>query len=226
MSINGRTGAKKINFNKTARALQFLLWHDFGVVTTNFYEDYPTIEFSSAAQHTTGVVSGFFQLLGWGHAAIGKKATPFATMFAALGVKYDLSNIQKLPFKVRNKPDRLLRIERMIQQASQSEKLGTSTAASIHGLLNFASSYALGKALQPATGLSRPPGAFSDLYAHALAILKSLQPRVVSAHDVQTPVTTYTDGAFGGDLADWGSILIDPVDRGKLPPSSLAPSCW
>ena len=27
-----------------ARAHQFLLWQDFGVVTTNFYDDYPTCD--------------------------------------------------------------------------------------------------------------------------------------------------------------------------------------
>ena len=35
--------ASVYSFNKTARALQFLLWQDFGVVTTIFYDDYPTL---------------------------------------------------------------------------------------------------------------------------------------------------------------------------------------
>lgn len=40
-------------FNKAARTLQFLFWEDFGVVTTNFYDDYPTSEFAMAAENTT-----------------------------------------------------------------------------------------------------------------------------------------------------------------------------
>ena len=46
-----------------ARALQFLLWEDFGVVTTNFYDDYPTLELAGAAENTTQVVSGFVPAL-------------------------------------------------------------------------------------------------------------------------------------------------------------------
>ena len=51
------------------------------MVTTNFYDDYPTLEFAMAAENTTQVVSGFFQLLGWRHAVSGKKAKPFALGF-------------------------------------------------------------------------------------------------------------------------------------------------
>ena len=45
-----------------------------------------TTPLATAAENTTQVVSGFFQLLGWRHAVTGKKAKPFAGIFAALGV--------------------------------------------------------------------------------------------------------------------------------------------
>ena len=137
--------ASVYSFNKTARALQFLLWEDFGVVTTPFYDDYPTLEFAMAAENTTQVVSGFFQLLGWRHAVSGKKAKPFASTFAALGVEYDLANLTNAFFTVGNKPERLLRIERLIDRAAQEGKVTSSAAASIHGLLNFASGSHLAK---------------------------------------------------------------------------------
>ena len=198
--------ASVYSFNKTARALQFLLWEDFGVVTTNFYDDYPTLEFAMAAENTTQVVSGFFQLLGWRHAVTGKKAKPFASTFAALGVEYDLANLPNAFFTVRNKPERLLRIERLI------------------GLLNFASGFALGKALQPAaqgfsslaTGVELQPAVFADLCEHALTILRSLRPRKVATSDDPLPIIVYTDGAFGEDLADWGAILIDPATQTRV----------
>ena len=80
----------------------------------------------------------------------------------------------------------------------------------VHGLLNFASGFALGKALQPsaqgfsslASGLELRLTAFADFYEHALMVLKSLQPRRIATADETLPVIIYTDGAFGEDLAD------------------------
>ena len=209
--------ASVYSFNKMARALQFLLWEDFGVVTTNFYDDYPTLELAGAAENTTQVVSGFFQLLGWRHAVTGKKAKPFASTFAALGVEYNLANLHGSFFTVGNKPERLQRIGRLIQQVAQEKAVTSSTAASLHGLLNFASGFALGKALQPAAqgfsslamGANLPPQVLADLCQHALTVLRSLQPRKVATSDEPHPIIIYTDGAFGEDLADWGAIVLD-----------------
>jgi len=103
-----------------------------------------------AAENTTQVVRGFFQLLGWRHAVTGKKAKPFSPTFAALGVEYNLTGIHDSFFTVGNKPERLARMERMTQQVAQEGHVSSAAAASIHGLLNFASGFALGKALQPA----------------------------------------------------------------------------
>ena len=64
-------------FNKSARALQHLMLVDFSVVMTNYFDDYPTLEWETAGSITTGLVSQFFQLLGWRHAVAGKKAKPF-----------------------------------------------------------------------------------------------------------------------------------------------------
>eukprot|EP00435_Cladocopium_sp_Y103_P062657 s123_g24.t1 len=216
--------ASVFSFNKMARALQFLLWRDFGVVTTNFYDDYPTVEFDSAAEFTTCVVSSFLQMLGWKHAVSGKKAKPFAECFSALGVEYNLSNIHAGSFTIGNKPERLQRIQRMIEQVYADQRLTTSTAASIHGLLNFASSFALGKALQPAaqgfstlaTGVTLPSRVLCELCEHALAVLQSLQPRTVAASAEVAPILIYTDGAFDGDLADWGALLLDPLTGMRL----------
>ena len=122
----------------------------------------------------------------------------------------------------------------MIQQAACDGKVSCTVAASVHGRLNFASGFALGKALQPsaqgfsslASGLELRPTAFADLCEHAFTVLKSLQPRRIATADETLPMIIYTDGAFGEDLADyadWGAILFDPVTHtracyaGKVP---------
>eukprot|EP00435_Cladocopium_sp_Y103_P018632 s3736_g4.t1 len=220
------------SFNKAARALQFLLWRDFQIVTTNFYDDYPTIDFAMSAEATTSVVSGFFQLLGWRHAVSGKKAKPFSTTFTALGVEYNLHGIHAGSFTIGNKPERLVRIKRLVEQVEQDKKISQSLAASIPGLLNFASGFALGRCLQPAaqgfstlsTGISLTPKGLSDLCEHTMKVLDAMRPRQVSANDTQVPVIIYTDGAYDGDLADWGAILLDPLTGARLCYSGRVPS--
>ena len=215
-----------------ARALQFLLREDFGVLTTNFYDDYPTLEFAMAAENTTQVVCGFFQLLGWRHAVTGKKAKPFSPTFAALGVEYNLAGIHSSFFTVGNKPERLARMERMVQQVAQEGHVSSATAASIHGLLNFASGFALGKALQPAAqgfstlamGVTLQPATLAGLCEHTAMVLKSLQPRKVSSADILQPIIIYTDGAFGDGLADWGAILLDVATGTRTCYSGTVPS--
>ena len=224
--------ASVYSLNKMARALQFLLWEDFGVLTTNFYDDYPTLEFAMAAENTTQVVCGFFQLLGWRHAVTGKKAKPFSPTFAALGVEYNLTGIHGSFFTVGNKPERLARMERMVQQVAQEGRVSSAAAASIHGLLNFASGFALGKALQPAAqgfstlamGVTLQPATLASLCEHTLMVLKSLQPRKVSSADILQPIIIYTDGAFGDGLADWGAILLDVATGTRTCYSGIVPS--
>ena len=79
-------------------------WRIFSIVTTNYFDDFPTVDLATGGDVTTGVVSQFFQLLGWRHAVSGKKAKPFESSFAALGVEYNLAQLTSGKFTVGNKP--------------------------------------------------------------------------------------------------------------------------
>lgn len=211
-------------FNKSAKALQHLLLVDFSVVTTNYFDDFPTLEFESAGDLTTKTVSQFFQLLGWRHAVTGKKAMPFSSTFGALGVEYNLQNVQRGSFTVGNKADRLTRISRMVAKVADDGRVSQADAASIHGLLNFASGFTVGKALQISaqgfsvlsSGVAMSSKALQDLCEHTQVILESLGPREVSTAMRTTPVLIYTDGAFEGTTASWGAIVLDPETNLRL----------
>ena len=211
-------------FNKSARALQHLLLEDFSVVTTNYFDDFPTLELRSAGDITTGVVSQFFQLIGWRHAVTGKKAKPFSSTFGALGVNYALASLHEGRFSIGNKPDRLARIGRMVSQVSEDGRVAQTVAASIHGLLNFASGFTLGKALQTsahgfsmlASGTALDKRSIRALCEHTLIVLETLEPREVALPLQSVPVVIYTDGAFEGTNATWGAIVIDPVSKTSL----------
>ena len=93
-------------------------------------------------------MSQFFQITGRRHAVSGKKAKPFSSTFGGLGVDYGLGTLHRWAFYLGNKQDRLSRIGRLVSQVSEAGWVSPKNAASIHGLLSFASGFALGKALQ------------------------------------------------------------------------------
>ena len=127
-------------------------------------------------------------------------------------------------FTVGNKQDRLARIGKIVSQVSGVEGVSPSTAASIHGLLNFASGFTLGKALQTSahgfsmlsSGIALEKHAARALCEHTLIILETLEPREVALPVQSVPVIIYTDGAFGGTNATWGAIVIDPLTGVRL----------
>ena len=218
-------------FNKLAKALQFLLLCDFGVLALNFYDDYPTVDFSSVADNTTDVVSQFLRLMGWRHAVSGKKATPFSETFTALGVNFHLSKLFEGTLTIGNKPERLTRIAKMVKGVLDAGKLEQQLAASIHGLLNFATGFTLGKALQPAAARfsqaassTLSAGDVKLLGLHTLEVLQIIQPRNISLADVETPILVYTDGAYESGKGTWGAIILDPVSGLRLCFEGVVPS--
>ena len=218
-------------FNKSAKALQHLLLEDFAIVATNYFDDFPTLEIGGSGGITTGIVSNF-QLLGWKHAVEGKKAKPFAHTFAALGVEYNLQRLHEGSFTIGNKQERLERLSRMISKVQSEGVVNLSTAASIHGLLNFASGFTLGKALhmsahgfsQIAAGHSLSRLALRDLCEHSLIILRSLTPREITLPVERRPIVVYTDGAFERTKDTWRAILIDPITGTRLCFAGVVPA--
>lgn len=130
-----------------------------------------------------------------------------------------LASLHAGKLTVGNKQDRLARIGKMVSQVSDVGGVSPSTAASIHGLLNFASGFTLGNALQTSahgfsmlsSGIALEKHAVRALCEHTLIILETLEPREVALPVQSVPVIIYADGAFEGTNATWGAIVIDPL---------------
>ena len=107
-----------------------------------------------------------------------------------------LASLHAGKLTVGNKQDRLARIGKMVSQVSDVGGVSPSTAASIHGLLNFASGFTLGNALQTSahgfsmlsSGIALEKHAVRALCEHTLIILETLEPREVALPVQSVPV--------------------------------------
>ena len=106
-------------------------------------------------------------------------------------------------------------------------KVLQSTAASLHGLLNFASGFTLGKSLQMAahgfsllaSGFNLPAESLRDLCNHSLIILKTLH---AEKHRVAVEVWTLVGATW-----HWSDLtFIEPsvveLDYGKVSASDIS----
>ena len=78
-------------------------------------------------EHTTKILNGFFDVLGWRHAVTGKKATDFAAELQALAVQYNLEHLWDGRLEVQNKPSRIDRIRSLngeFREAGKTAKGG------------------------------------------------------------------------------------------------------
>ena len=146
----GAASASVYSFNKVSRGLWHLLCHKLQLLSTVFFDDFPVFEFEPLQELTTKMITAFFDLLGWLHATVGKKASPFTSEMTALGVKFNTIDIWKGVVIISNKPERMTRLASMISSIATQKSASRSECASIHGMLNFACGFVLAKALKPA----------------------------------------------------------------------------
>ena len=204
-------------FNKISRALWHLLVEGLQILTSVFFDDFPSFEISPLTKLTSQALDQFFCTLGWKHAVSGKKATDFGCDMQALGVQYDLSELWLGKLVVQNKPGRRERIMQLVLDLQQSKGPFKSTAASLAGLLNFCGGFVLGHSLKPAThALSkwasgdRPNKKYTEEICSLIEFLVSAaKPRIVAAERNLEPVIVYTDGAYEGCEGSWGALTID-----------------
>ena len=203
-------------FNKLTRALWAILVRKFNVLASVFYDDFPVVEYSEMCNGTTILLHTLLDLLGWQHAVASKKASPFSSIMAVLGVEFDLSTIPQGIFKVQNKAGRIDRITKMLRECGKTGKFSPHDISVLQGLMNFAGRFFMGRAVKfPMYLLSN-----CDKWRHSgpqikvviestCAMLQALRPRIVNCFQVKSPLIIYTDAAFEKGVATWGSIVFD-----------------
>ena len=224
-------------FNKLTRALWAILVRKFNVLASVFYDDFPVVEYSDLSHGTTILLNTLLDLLGWQHAVVGKKATPFGPVMSVLGVEFHLSTLFCGVFRVQNKSGRVERIVRMLRSCRDAGGFSSHDISVLQGLLNFAGRFFMGRAIKfPTYLLSNyeqwryDKSQVAAIVDSTCEMLEALQPRIVRCFEVKTPLIVYTDAAFEGGVATWGAILFDRhsgltvVHWGSIDPSLI--SAW
>ena len=218
--------AAVFSFNKISKGLWHLMTHQLGLLT-GVYFDFPVVEVLPLQHLTTSLVGAFLDLMGWQHATVGKKATPFAPTFTALGVNFCLKSLWDDEAVLENKPERIERLNKTFQQWRADGHAKKSQCASVHGMLNFACGFVLGHSLKPLSKAvqhmmesTASKGAVDEACQLAGALLPAIQPKTLRTVAGACRFVVYTDGAFEKGRATWGSLVWDRF-WGEVPPPLL-----
>ena len=122
-------------FNRISRSLWFLGQHYLWQWSTNYYDDYPSVETALTSGSARTTMEGLLDELGWDFARDGRKACPYSKSFEVLGAVCDLSGGQVV---LANKPSRVAKVVEAAEAWLTADWIGPSDAASMQGVLNFA----------------------------------------------------------------------------------------
>ena len=207
-------------FNRVSRSLHFLLCKLLWTISTCFYDDYPVVCPDDSSAILSTAMSALLDMLGWDHAKVGVKATDFAAEFNALGIAVQLKSLHRGSFVLANKPGRIQRITRMLEQVSQEGTITKSKAAEVQGHLNFAVGFYTAKTLRFLVSafdrLAELPASMSaadlrDLASLAIAMLQGTAPRTYTTSSFSPPMLIFTDAAWDDGKASAGAVLYDPI---------------
>lgn len=96
------------------------IWHIqtalYNIWSTNFYDDYPTVEPTAIAVSSLEASTILLGCLSWKFAREGKKALPFADLFSVLGVQLQLGRSLEGEIWIQNKAECVLSITATVDQ--------------------------------------------------------------------------------------------------------------
>ena len=210
--------ASVASFNWAAIILRKLAIRIFSIVTTSYFDDFPTVEFDIVADNSLETFEGMLNLLGWDFATDEKKRRPFAVSFKALGSVLDFSEADKLSFIVANTADRVRTLCAEIDEVLLRKELSAPQAASLRGKFNYAYGNYRGRPLAPylrvLSNRAEQHGGSTRVHSHlaeALVHLKDFlvleKPRRISFDRDQSPAVLFTDGSFEGGRGFCGGVF-------------------
>ena len=207
-------------FCSVSRALWLVMVAGLDLWVGNYVDDYPHVELADLAEHTTGVVERFFNLLGWDL----KEAPGFSKVFEPLGVVCNLESSTDGEIVFANKASRVAEIEQVIAKIRHDRFLPRPLAREVRGRFQFSAGQifarrgaravkALGKV---ADGHSRGEHDVNETICaleELAAFLKNGRPHSVLACP-PLPALLFTDGACeesaGALVASMGAVLFLP----------------
>ena len=207
-------------FNRVSRSL----WHIASVFCKLlggvFFDDFPLLEPQPLCALATKSFEGLLKALGWKFSDDPNKTHPFESEFDVLGIRLTIGSLHGGRFVMQNKPSRIEKIQKLLEETATLERVDKRHAQMVHGNLNFALSFFLGKSLLVSArafahltteGHRASPEQIKQLCAWTHAMVGSLKPKTLDPKGITTPVLVFTDAAYEHDEATWGIVVIDPV---------------
>lgn len=210
-------------FNRFARALWHIAVVKFDLLSTQFFDDFPSVEPVISAVSARIAFEALLTALGWTWSA-GKKCLPFQPSFPMLGNIMDVSDLDLGRAVLSNKPSRVEGLQIEIESILHDGKLASHRAAELSGKLQYTESQVSGRASVPAVRIIRDRAndkrtniSLTDQLTFALRFmqehLKNARPRVVSRSTTRQPVSIFTDGSSEGNNHLWGAVVYFPGRR-------------
>ena len=201
------------SFLRTSRALSFLMNVCLTVPGSVFFDDFPSLTEASSASSAFEGPHALLTALGWLYADDPQKCQPFGSCFNVLGCSLDLKDLVSGSLIMSNREGRVDGIRSMVQKL-RSDGSQRNLIPIIQGHLNFASSFVVGRMLQPlARSLSwkMSPDDHADLCSAILDTLGKCKPRTVSWHSPAKPILLFTDASYEGGKSGIRAVLVDTL---------------
>jgi hypothetical protein len=215
-----------LGFNWCSRGLEWIFTASLGLACVAYVDDYPHVEPPAIATAGREVMESALELVGWRFKALGPKAPDFAHDFAALGVRFDLGGMPNTgQFKVYNKPERAEKVEAVFREVENAGILRAPIAASLRGMLQFASAQVFGRAgalgLRALSRFASGPNRRVDAEVRGMIefwrrFFQNARPRQVDARSDLPPILIFTDASAEGDdfsRVGVGAVMYDPADQ-------------
>ena len=170
--------ASVLHFNRISRLLH-MLGLQLDVAWTNYYDDFPVVDFKVLADHTSAAIRALTSMLGF-ECSLDKEL-PFAETAEMLGVVLDLQHASAGTIKVANKPSRMDELKSTVQHIIASGRVVTKDLPSLFGRALFVESQFMGRegrlALSELRVMERSKSQFVELSAAQMDALKNLLTR-------------------------------------------------
>ena len=210
-----------LSFNRVAR----LLWRilvSAGILCTNYFDDYPVLDFSSTSDTSVHAIRSIMSMLGFKCSL--DKEVEFTEKTDLLGVTLDTTMASKGTILISNKESRVKALSENIDAVIRAGVLKGSEVPKLFGRLQFAEHQVVGRVGKIALAELRSlednrceQWRLDEAAVKELELLKyrlcSHPPRSLNFDDTKDTVFVFTDGACepgadGSYVASVGGVII------------------
>ena len=212
--------ASVLHFNRVARLLH-RIGLELDIPWTNYYDDFPVIDFKVLSEHTAAAARAVTSLLGF-ECALDKEQ-PFGLKAEMLGVVLDLEGSANGIVKVSNKPSRMEELGKVLQGILDAGAVKTKDLAPIFGRALFVESQFMGKAgklalaeLRTMEKSNKTSVSLSEVQKEAISVLLQRYrlgvPRTLKIQETVLPCVVFTDGACELQCTI-GGVIFEPGEN-------------